>query len=235
MYVVGNWKMYKTAREAAAFLEEFLPLVKDSSAHIYLAVSHTSIQTAAQYTKGTNVMIGAQNVGEEREGAFTGEVSAIMLKEAGAQFTLIGHSERRSLFNEDDEMIAAKVRRALQDDLRPIVCVEDESQLEALSEIPETEAVKIIVAYEPVSAIGTGKTPTAKQIHDAHVLCKKTLVKIFGKKTADLIPILYGGSVKAENAKEITAIAGVDGVLVGGASLNAQSFAKIISNSKETK
>lgn len=243
LFAVGNWKMYKTAREAADFIEELVPLVEASEVKVYISVPYTSIHPATQYAKGTNIVVGAQNMNDAREGAFTGEIASLMVKEAGASFVLLGHSERRWIFNESNEFIHKKVMRALQDDIQPILCIGESAEehkngdtqqvleeqiLSALDGISKEEASDLILAYEPVWAIGTGKTPTPTQIQDVHAFCREILVDVFDKKKSGSIPILYGGSVKPENVASITNQKDVDGVLVGGASLDAQSFAQII-------
>lgn len=245
LYVVGNWKMYKTAREATDYIESLLPKVEGSAVNIYLSVPFTSIAPAAHYAKETNIVIGAQNMNDSREGAFTGEIAGLMLKEAGAAFVILGHSERRHAFGETDEFIHRKVLRALQDDIQPILCIGEtakqrnakkteevirEQLFIALDGVPKEEVENIIIAYEPVWAIGTGKTATPKHIQEAHAFCRDCLAEVFGKTHAKKIPILYGGSVKPENASEITAEKDVDGVLVGGASLDPETFAEIIQN-----
>ena len=244
-YVVGNWKMYKTAREATDYIESLLPKVEGSAVNIYLAVPFTSIAPAAHYAKETNIVIGAQNMNDSREGAFTGEIAGLMLKEAGASFVIIGHSERRHVFGETNEFIHRKVLRALQDDIQPILCIGEtakernadkteevirEQLFTALDGVPKEEVENIIIAYEPVWAIGTGKTATVKHIQEAHAYCRDCLAEVFGKTQAKKIPILYGGSVKPENAAEIAAEKDVDGVLVGGASLDSKTLAEIIQN-----
>jgi triosephosphate isomerase len=245
LYVVGNWKMYKTARQAVDYIEELLPQIEGSSVKIYLAVPFTSIAPAAQYTKETSIVIGAQNMNDAREGAFTGEIAGLMLKEAGASFVLIGHSERRTLFGEDDAFIHKKILRALQDDIQPILCIGETAEqhkeekteevlkqqlFTALSGIPKEDIGKVMIAYEPVWAIGTGKTPTPKQIQAVHSFCRECLAEEFGKKIAATIPLLYGGSVKPDNIGEIVAEKDVQGVLVGGASLEPKMLAEMIHN-----
>lgn len=242
-YVVGNWKMYKTARQATDYIEHLLPLIETVKVNIYLSVPYTSIAPASQYAKETPIVIGAQNMNDAREGAFTGEIAALMLKEAGASFVLLGHSERRLIFKEDNAFIHRKVVRALQDDIQPIVCIGEtadekgrgkteeilrEQLLTVLQQIPKEEAKKLIVAYEPAWSIGSGKVPTMKEIAHAHAFIRDCLIELFDAKTANGIPILYGGSVKAENAGEISLLKNVDGVLVGGASLDPKTFAEII-------
>lgn len=248
LYVVGNWKMYKTAREATDYIEALYPKVEKSKAQIFLAVPFTSIASSAQYAKDTNIVVGAQNMNDSREGAFTGEIAGLMLKEAGADFVLLGHSERRHAFGETDAFIHRKVLRALQDDLIPILCVGEtlkereqghteevlKKQIFAsLEGVPSEDVSKIILAYEPVWAIGTGKTATSKQAQEAHAFCRDCLAELFGKRKAATISILYGGSVKPENAAQLSAQKDIDGVLVGGASLDPETFAQIALNSSK--
>jgi triosephosphate isomerase len=250
IYVVGNWKMYKTAREATDYIGELDPAVKESDVHVYLAVPFTSIHPAARFAKRTKIVIGAQNMNDAREGAFTGEVAALMLKEAGAEFVILGHSERRRSFGETDAFIHKKIVRALKDDLRPIVCVgEDAVEREAgqtedvlkqqivqcLETIPEEEAKKILLAYEPVWAIGTGKSATAGIAEKAHAFCRQCLAELFSEETAELIPILYGGSVKPDTVAHLIEQKDIDGVLVGGASLDPKTFSEIVLNCESVK
>ena len=235
--------MYKTAREAADYIEDLIPLIEGSQVNIYLSVPFTSISSACQYAKGTNIVVGAQNMNDSRDGAFTGEIAGLMLKEAGASFVLLGHSERRWVFKEDNAFIHKKVIRAFKDDIQPILCIGESAEehkrgdtqevleeqiLSALDGIPGEEAESLVLAYEPVWAIGTGKTPTPKQIQSVHAFCREILIDVFGKKKGSQIAILYGGSVKPENVAEITSEKDVDGVLVGGASLDPKTFAEII-------
>ncbi len=249
LLVIANWKMYKTAREAAAYIEALLPLVEGLSTTLFLAVPYTSIASAAKAAKGSGIFIGAQNMNDAREGAFTGEIAALMLKEAGADFVILGHSERRHVFGETDEFIHRKVIRALQDGLVPIVCVGEtreehkagktESvighQVKAcLKSVPKEEASKLIVAYEPVWAIGTGLIATPALIESAHALVRAALAELFGQRIAAKIPIVYGGSVKPENVAKIASNKEVNGVLVGGASLDPQMLAHIAKNCKKS-
>ncbi len=242
VYVIGNWKMYKTAREAVDYIEAFLPKIEKCKAQVFLAVPFTSIASAAQFAKDTSVVIGAQNMNDAREGAFTGEIAGLMLKEAGAEFVILGHSERRHVFGESDAFIHKKVLRALQDDLIPVLCIgetlheREQGKMEevlkrqiasALDGIPKEDAGKIILAYEPVWAIGTGKTATPEMAEEAHAFCRECLAEFVGKRKAGAMPILYGGSVKPENAAQIAAEKNIDGVLVGGASLDPETFAQI--------
>ncbi len=245
LYVVGNWKMYKTARQATDYIETLIPEVEGSKVNIYLSVPFTSIASASQYAKETQIVIGAQNMNDSREGAFTGEIAGLMLKEAGASFVLLGHSERRNMFGEDDAFINKKVLRSLQDDIQPVLCIgetaEDRKQGKteevlksqiciALEGVPKEDAEKLILAYEPVWAIGSGVTPTPAQIQQTHVFCRQCLSELFGKTVAGAIPILYGGSVKPDNVSEIASEKDVGGVLVGGASLDAETLIEIIHN-----
>lgn len=242
-YVVGNWKMHKTAREATDFIEQLAPKIEGCLPQVFLAVPFTSIAQAYQFAKDTNIIIGAQNMNDAREGAFTGEISGIMLKEAGASFVLLGHSERRHLFGESSSFIHQKVLRALKDDLQPILCVgetleEHEAKKKekvlreqislGLKTVAKDDGCKIILAYEPVWAIGTGKTATPELAQEAHHFCRNVLEEMFGKKVAEDISILYGGSVKPENATELMGGKDIDGVLVGGSSLDVEAFASIV-------
>ena len=244
-FVIGNWKMYKTGRQATDYMEALIPAIEGTGVSVYLAVPFTSIAVAAQYARGSSIVIGAQNMNDAREGAFTGEIASLMLKEAGAAFVLLGHSERRIHFGEDNALIHKKLLRALKDDIQPILCVGETKEahaegrahevlqkqlLAALQDIPAKEAEKVIIAYEPVWAVGSGKTPTAKEIEGAHSFIRSLLTELLGKKVGDAIPILYGGSVKPENASEIAGEKNVDGLLVGGASLDPETMAQIILN-----
>lgn len=248
--VIGNWKMYKTSREAADYVEQLAPLIEGCTIRVFLAVPFTSIAVVAIAAKPTVIQIGAQNMNDAREGAFTGEIAALMLKEAGAAFVLLGHSERRRVFGETDEFIHRKVLRALSDDLIAVLCVgealpERESgqteevlkrQIEtALGGVPKEEAEKLILAYEPVWAIGTGKSATPKLAAKAHRLCREYLAGLFGKRKAGQIPILYGGSVKPGNVEELVSEKDIDGVLVGGASLDSQALADIINHCEKVQ
>lgn len=241
-YIIGNWKMHKTSRQAADYMESLLSLIQGVQANIFLAVPYTAIASLAQLAKNTKVAIGAQNMNDAREGAFTGEIAGLMLKEAGASFVMIGHSERRTIFKETNEMIHRKLIRALQDDLKPVLCIgetlveREEGKTEsvlhhqlasAFKEVPKEEAEKAIIAYEPVWAIGTGKSADAQTAWQAHEHIRSVLIELFGDESGKKIPILYGGSVKPENAKELMQGGEVDGVLVGGASLDPAIFAKI--------
>jgi triosephosphate isomerase len=242
--LVANWKMYKTTREALAFVREFEPLVRDvRSAEIVLAPPFTSLAAVVDVAGPTTIGVAAQNLWYEREGAFTGEVSAAMIKDAGAGWVIVGHSERRQIFGETDVWINQKVRAALGALLVPILCI---GETLAERERNETHAVLdrqlrqgldgltgdqvggLVLAYEPVWAIGTGKNATPAEADDAHRHIRERLRQWFGATAADRCRILYGGSVKPANAGALLELADVDGALVGGASLDPRSFAEII-------
>ncbi len=241
--IAGNWKMYKTAGEAAAFVRAFLPLVSGvRGVEIVLAPPYPSIGAVAQLVQGSGIGVASQNVHFADEGAFTGEVSTRMLKEAGATHCIIGHSERRQYYAETDDAVNRKIRAALAAGLTPILCVgETDPEREGgktfdvvgrqvaggLKGIPASEAMHIVLAYEPVWAIGTGKTATPAQAQEVHAFLRGRLKVLWGG-SADSVRILYGGSVKPDNIAALMANEDIDGALVGGASLLPGSFAKIV-------
>ena len=242
--IAGNWKMYKTADEAASFVREFLPLVSDAGGvEIVLAPPFPSLAAVASLTRGTGVGVASQNIHFADEGAYTGEVSARMARDAGAAYAIVGHSERRQYFAENDKFVNRKVRAALAEGIVPILCLGEtlaeresgrtievvERQIRAgLAEVPASAAGKILVAYEPVWAIGTGKTATPDQAQEVHAFLRDTLKNILGDEAGNSVRILYGGSVKPENIAELMDREDIDGALVGGASLSPGSFAKIV-------
>jgi triosephosphate isomerase len=242
--IAGNWKMYKTQEETRAFFEAFKPLVPASpECDIIVAPPFTSLPAASAAAHGSPITIAAQNAHWEREGAFTGEISMRMIHDAGAKAVLIGHSERRQFFGETDESVNRKVKAALEAKLTPIVCVgESLAQREShlthsilkrqfeggLDALTEHEFSRILLAYEPVWAIGTGKTATPEMAADAHRYLRELAATVFSPSQAAGIRILYGGSVKPDNIKGLMAQAEIDGALVGGASLDAKSFAAIV-------
>ncbi len=243
--IVGNWKMYKTIEQALEFLEKILPMAEESSAQVMLAVPYTAIFAAKERVKETKIRIGAQNINDAFEGAFTGEVAAHMVKEAGADFVLVGHSERRRYFKETNAQIQKKVQRSLEVDLFTIICIGESAEerengktedvlkkalKECLEGIGKELAHKIGIAYEPIWAIGTGKAATKELAEEAHSLCRKVIEELWDAKTADMVPILYGGSVNQENADHFLSMENINGLLVGNASLRPESFAKIISD-----
>jgi triosephosphate isomerase (TIM) len=242
--IAANWKMYKTPDQTQQFFRDFLPLVKDHTRdEIAVCPPFVDLPSAVESVRGSNVAIGAQNFYWEKEGAFTGEVSAAMLLAVGATHVIIGHSERRQYFGETDDTVNIKLKVALEAGLTPIVCVgevleEREANLtddvlrrqclRAFHAISGKKAGKLVVAYEPVWAIGTGKTATPQMASDAHAIIRAEAAKAFGDDFAAGLRILYGGSVKPENAKALMSEEEIDGALVGGASLDPKSFAVII-------
>ncbi|MGH9523991.1 MAG: triose-phosphate isomerase [Terriglobales bacterium] len=242
--IAANWKMYKTPEQARAFFEEFLPgALSHKRDEIVVCPPYPCIAGAVAAARETNVRIGAQNMGWAKEGAFTGEVSAPMLLAIGCTHVILGHSERRQYFAETDDTVNAKLKLALECALVPIVCVgeviqEREAGLtedilrrqvsRAFREIDGEHAAPIIVAYEPVWAIGTGKTATPEMAADAHRIIRAEIANAVGKKAADDMRILYGGSVKPDNAHALMSQTDIDGALVGGASLDPKSFTAIV-------
>jgi triosephosphate isomerase len=242
--LAANWKMHKTRSEAADFVEVLLPLVKDADAvDVVIAPPFTALDRLAGLLEGSAVALAAQNVNPEPQGAFTGEVSPVMLADLGCRYTIVGHSERRSLYGESNATVAEKARALLESGIRPIVCVGETleerqasrttevlgAQLEgSLAEIPSAEAAEIVVAYEPIWAIGTGQTATPDLAQEAHAFIRQQLARLFGEAEAERIRIQYGGSVKPESVDGLMAQPDIDGALVGGASLVAESFARIV-------
>jgi triosephosphate isomerase len=245
-FFAGNWKMFKTVAEARAFATEFVAAVAGiGGADIVLAPPFTAIHALADATRDTNVSVAAQDVYWEKEGAFTGEVSPGMLVEAGARYAIIGHSERRRLFADTDSWVNRKTRAALGAGLVPIVCIgetleerEAHQTLDVLDRqitvgldgMHGTEVAGLVLAYEPVWAIGTGRNASPKQAGEAHTHIRQRLRQWFGADAAEACRVLYGGSVKADNIASLRAEPDVDGALVGGASLDAKSFAGIVRN-----
>lgn len=241
--IAGNWKMYKTTEEARAFVKELAPKVANALSQVFLAVPFTSIKDAVEAAKDSRIVIGGQNMNDATEGAFTGEIAARMLIDVGARFVIVGHSERRHLFHESDAFINRKVLRALADGLRPILCVGEQlkdredgkfnevvkAQLSAcLDGVTPEKMRQVIIAYEPVWAIGTGLNATPDAAQDMHRFCRNFIIEKFGHEVADHSLILYGGSVKPENARTLMLEPDIDGLLVGGASLSADAFSKIV-------
>jgi triosephosphate isomerase len=246
LVIAANWKMYKTPAESTAFLTSFFPLVKNNTgAEIVLCPAMTSLPALVDAARGKSVFVGAQNMHWHNEGAYTGETSPVMLTAIGATHVIIGHSERRQYFNETDTTVNLKLKAALAHSLTPIVCVgehlnEREQNLTAevlnlqisvaLEGIDAAALAPLIVAYEPVWAIGTGRTATPEIAEDAHKIIRSKIASIVGSDVANATRILYGGSVKPENALSLCCIGDIDGALVGGASLAPDSFAHIIAN-----
>lgn len=241
--VAGNWKMNKTPKEALELIETLKPLVAgQDQTEVVFCPPFVSLVLAAEAVKGTNIKIGAQNMYYEESGAYTGEVAPDMIKECGCEYVILGHSERRAYFGETDEIINKKVLKAFEHGLKPIICVgETLAQREqsitvdlvrmqvkiALKDVPAADAAKAVIAYEPVWAIGTGKTATSVQAEEVCGAIRQVVEEIYGQETAEAIRIQYGGSVNAGNAAELFAMPNIDGGLVGGASLK-EDFAKIV-------
>ena len=241
--LAANWKMYKTPTEARAFVSAFLQTAQPGKAEVALFPPSIDLPATIEAAKGSALRIGAQNMYFADEGAFTGEISAPMLIAAGATHILIGHSERRQYFGETDELVNKKLHTALRHKLIPVVCVgehleqrddgETESVLRrqtsrALESIDAAMAAPIVIAYEPVWAIGTGKTATPEIAAEAHCIIRHEVAQLLGKPASETMRILYGGSVKPDNASQLCSQPDIDGALVGGASLDPASFAKIV-------
>jgi triosephosphate isomerase len=244
----ANWKMHKTVQEATSFVREFSALVKNlTQVELILAPPFTALAPAAEIARNTTVDIAAQDLYFEREGAFTGEISAVMIRDAGASHVIVGHSERRRLFGDTDDWVNRKTRAAIAADLTPIVCIGEtlaereagqtlevlDRQIRAgLDGLGADEIAGILVAYEPVWAIGTGKNATPAEADEAHRHIRGRLRQWFGGTAADACRILYGGSVKPDNIRDLIGLPDVDGALVGGASLDIRSFHEIVMRSR---
>ena len=243
--IAGNWKMNKTRPEAKELLEAIKPLVADAEGKVEViaCVPYTNLETAVNATAGSNVKVGAENVHFEKSGAFTGEISADMLTEIGVEYVVLGHSERRQYFGETDETVNKRTKAALAAGLKPIVCVgellwERETNITEeviarqikldLFDISAEDVKKTIIAYEPVWAIGTGKTATADQAEEVCSFIRATIAKLYNQAAADAVTIQYGGSMNDGNADELLSKTNVDGGLIGGASLVAEKFAAIV-------
>ena len=241
--IAGNWKMNKTPAEAKVLLEEILPVAKDADCEVIACVPFVDLSVALEVTKGSNVQIGAENCHWEESGAYTGEISAKMLAEMGVPYVVLGHSERRQYFGETDETVNKRTKAALAAGLKPIVCVgellwERECDITEeviarqikldLFDVSAEDVKKTVIAYEPVWAIGTGKTATAEQAEEVCAFIRATLAKLYSEEVAQAVTIQYGGSMNDGNADEILSKTNVDGGLIGGASLVAEKFAAIV-------
>jgi len=242
--IAANWKMYKTPEQARQFMEEFVPLVAGHDRdEIVICPPFVDIAIVAEKANGTKIEVGAQNMYWEKEGAFTAEISGEMLVGAGCKWVILGHSERRQYFGETDDTVNRRLKVALEATLAPIVCVGEVKEeraagitgdvlrrqcSRAFAGISSRKAAKMAVAYEPVWAIGTGLTATPEMANEAHQLIRQEAANIFGDEFAQQLRILYGGSVKPENAHQLLSQEEIDGALVGGASLKAESFSKIV-------
>ncbi|CAN5463329.1 triose-phosphate isomerase [soil metagenome] len=249
-FIAANWKMFKTVHEAVVFVKEFRSLVKDlADVEIVVAPPFTAVHAVAEAARNTPVGVAGQNVHWERDGAFTGEVSVGMLKEAGAEYVIIGHSERRRLFHETDEMVNRKLVAALGGHLCPIVCVGEtleereasqtlavlDRQIKAgLDGLTGDQVATLVLAYEPVWAIGTGRNATPEQANEAHAHIRGRLRQWFGAGAAEHCHVIYGGSVKPDNIHELSQLPDVDGALVGGASLDVRAFFDIVARSRQS-
>ena len=240
--IAGNWKMNKTPAEAVKLIEELKPLVVTDEAEVVFCVPYVSLIPALEAAKGSNIMIGAQNMYYEENGAFTGEISPAMLTEIGVKHVILGHSERREYFGETDEIINKKVLKAIEHDMIPIICcgetlVQREQGITvdlvrlqvkiALKDVDRTTAMKSVIAYEPIWAIGTGRTATSEQAEEVCAAIRQVLSEIYDPEAAAAVRIQYGGSVNAANAAELFGMPNIDGGLVGGASLKAD-FGKVV-------
>lgn len=245
--IAGNWKMNKTPSEAVELINQLKPLVKDAQAEVVVCPPFVCLAAAAQALDGSNIALGAQNMHFEEKGAFTGEIAPNMLKELGVKYVIIGHSERRQYFAETDETVNKKVIAAFANGLTPIVCVGEtleqreqgvtekvvEKQTrEGLAGLSAEDAEKVVIAYEPVWAIGTGRTATSEQANEVISFIRGIIGDMFGKDVAQNIRIQYGGSMNAGNASELMAMPDIDGGLIGGASLKAEDFAKVVNYNK---
>ena len=241
--IAGNWKMNMLPNEAIKFIEDIAPLIKNAKNEIVLCVPYTDLFYSLLTVQGTNIKIGAQNMHFEEKGAYTGEVSGKMLKSINVEYVIIGHSERRQYFNETDETVNKKIKAAFRYGLKPIVCVgETLEQREqgkavdvitkqtklALEGLTEEQVKNTIIAYEPIWAIGTGKTATKEDANNSIKSIRNKICQIYGQNVANAVIIQYGGSVNSTNAKELFEMPDIDGGLVGGASLKAEEFSKIV-------
>ncbi len=245
--IAGNWKMNMLPNEAISMITELTPLVKDTENEVILCVPYTDLFYALLTAQGTNIKIGAQNMHFEEKGAFTGEVSGKMLKSIGVEYVIIGHSERRQYFAETDETVNKKIKAAFANELKPIVCVGETleqretgnafdvitSQTQkALDGLSNEQVQNTIIAYEPIWAIGTGKTATNEDANNAIIKIREKICQIYGQNVAERVIIQYGGSMKPNNAKELLEMSDIDGGLIGGASLKAEDFASIVNYEK---
>ena len=241
--IAGNWKMNKTATEAAELIDALIPAVKDAGCEVVICVPFTDLVTAVAKTKGTNIHVGAENVHFEKSGAFTGEISADMLVDLGVEYVIVGHSERRQYFAETDQTVNKRTLAALNAGLKVILCVGESLQQReegvteelvrmqtkiALRDVTAEQMANVVIAYEPIWAIGTGKTATADQAQEVCAAIRKVVGELYGEDAAKALTVQYGGSMNAKNAEELLGKPDVDGGLIGGASLKADQFAIIV-------
>lgn len=241
--IAGNWKMNKTPDEARALVEELIPLVADAECDVVVCPPFVDICPVSKAIKGTNIHLGAQNIHWAKSGAFTGEISADMLKKFGVEYAIVGHSERRQYFGETDATVNMRAKAALENGITPIICVGESleqrergetdefvaSQVRgALEGISADDARRVVIAYEPIWAIGTGRTATAEMAEETIIVIRKTLRSIFGNDAAETVRIQYGGSMNPQNAASLMAMENIDGGLIGGASLKAEDFSRVV-------
>lgn len=241
--IAGNWKMNKTVAEATSLIEEIKPLVKDAQCEVVVCPTFLCLDAVIKATKGTNIKVGAQNMHFEENGAYTGEIAPAMLKEIGVEYVIIGHSERRQYFNETDETVNKKLKAAYKHNIIPILCIGEtleeregnitervlENQVKLdLEGLTKEQVEELVIAYEPIWAIGTGKTATADQANETIAFIRTTVGTMFGNDVAEKLRIQYGGSVKPSTIKEQMGKSDIDGGLIGGASLKADDFAGIV-------
>lgn len=241
--IAGNWKMNMTPGAAEQLVMELIPLVKDAKCDVVVCPPYVDLVTVGKLLVGTNIKLGAQNVHWAPKGAFTGEVSADMLLAVGVSYVIVGHSERRQYFGETDETVNKRAKAALEAGLTPIICVGEtleqresgvtevivsKQTVAALAGIEAKDVEKLVVAYEPIWAIGTGKTATAEDANTTIGVIRKAIEDVYGKKVADAVRIQYGGSMNPKNCSELMAMPEIDGGLIGGASLKSEDFSKVV-------
>lgn len=241
--IAGNWKMNMTPDEAKALVTELIPLVKDAKAEVVVCPPYVDLAVVQPLLAGTNIKLGCQNIHWAAKGAFTGEISADMLKAFGVSYAIIGHSERRQYFGETDETVNARAKAAIAAGITPIICVGESLEqreagetdafvsgqtVAALKDIPAADVEKLVIAYEPIWAIGTGKTATNEQANETIGVVRAAIAGVYGKETAEKVRIQYGGSMNPKNASELMAMPEIDGGLIGGASLKAEDFSKVV-------
>lgn len=242
-FIAGNWKMFKTEEESVAFAEKFKELYQGTDVRAAICAPFTDLRALKEAFEGTAIGVGAQNVHFADEGAYTGEISVKMLQEIGVDYCIVGHSERRQYFAETDETVNLKLKKLLEGTISPILCVGESLEqrdsgklfdvvknqlVEDLKDIPSGDLQRIVIAYEPIWAIGTGRTATPQQAEEMCAFIRQTLIEMYDEETADQVILQYGGSVKPANASEIMNMDEIDGALVGGASLKAEDFMAII-------
>lgn len=241
--IAGNWKMNMSPVEAIALVRELKPLMADAKCQVVVCPPYICLPAVAEEIKGSDIALGAQNIHWADKGAFTGEISAPMLRALGVQYAIVGHSERRQFFGETDETVRDRAKNALSHGITPIICVGESLEqrengvtnavvtvqtVAALKEFAPTDVEKVVIAYEPIWAIGTGKTATSAEANETIGVVRRAIADVYGKDTASKVRIQYGGSMNAQNASELMAMPEIDGGLIGGASLKAEDFSKVV-------